>query len=89
MSAEFKQKKARAIENFKKVMSVAKLSGEEWKVVAMTVDKAGNPIVIVLSPDDILYEMEHESQIGLENIEIWSVDIEKELRKIEKKHCSC
>jgi len=89
MSAEFKQKKARAIENFKKVMSVAKLSGEEWKVVAVTVDKVGNPVTVVLSPDDILYEMEHESQIGLENIEIWGRDINEELRKIEKKRCSC
>jgi phosphopantetheine adenylyltransferase len=89
LSAEFQVKKAKAIENFKKVMSVVTLSSKNYRIVAMTVDKEGKPVTVVLTPDEMLREMQLESKIGLENIEIWSRDIDEEIKKIERKYrCS-
>jgi hypothetical protein len=85
-STELKVKKAVAIKNFKAAMSARMLGGEEVKIVAFTTDGFGNPVALVFTPDEMLKEMENETRIGVENIEIWSADVNQEVEEIKKRY---
>lgn len=79
MSAEWKAKKRRAIENFKAAMEVVALSeGEEVRIATMD----GR----VWTVDEMLREMELETPVGRENIEIWSFDIGAEVDRLERRY---
>lgn len=74
---EFKTKKAKAIENFKNEV-LSHFGVEEWRLTYFGKDMK----TYVLSPSDVLREMEQETDIGRELIEIWSMNVDKELRKL-------
>jgi len=79
LSLEWKAKKKRAIENFKAAMKAVTLAeGEELKIATMD----GR----VWTVDEMLREMELETDVGKENIEIWAMDIDKEVERLEHKY---
>jgi len=80
----FKQKKERAIKNLQEFLSRAKFAEEKVYKIPNSFTPCSKT---EWTYEEILKEMEEETPDGLNFIEIWSMDIEREIKNARKSIC--